>query len=334
MTTLLLSAYPAAPDAQKFGAGALDDYYRGLRALDTVGSVELPVDGNGGLVGGADTLARVADGWDIVLTTIPGTRARLDHNPSFGLASTSPSGREAAVAFVHAVLDTARRIDQALGRRAVSGIGLVSAPRALPDPGTSSGANLAESLVQVLEDGADSRTLYLEHCDAPVRGHAPLKGYLSMPDEVDALCEARSAGHRNVSALVNWGRSAIEQRSVAGPIEHLRLAQAAGVLGGLVFSGCAAVEGPYGSAWADVHTPLAPGPEDEFGESTSLLSDAEIARCLELTNPDTLIGVKVAARPADGISERVRLQQATLARVWGALRDAPGRDRTRPHAAR
>lgn len=320
MTALLLSAYPAAPDDRELGVGALDDYYSRLRALDGVGSVELPVDGNGAIVGGARTLARVAGHWDIVLTTVPGTRARLDHNGSFGLASTFRSGREEAVAFGRAVLEEARRVDETLGRRAVSGIALVSAPRASPDPDSSSGRALAASLMRLLDHGADGRTLYLEHCDSPVVGRAPIKGYLRMTEETDALAQVHAADHRNVSALVNWGRSALERRSVDSPVEHLRLAQDAGVLGGLVFSGCADVDGPYGPAWADAHTPFAPAPDDEFGETSSLLTDGEIARCLAVTTPETLIGVKVAARPGTGVAARVRLQQAMLGRIRRAGR--------------
>lgn len=318
MTGLLLSAYPAAPDEREFGVGAIDHYYSGLRTIPEPGSIELPVAADGSLLGGTDTLARVPPTWDIILTTIPGTRAGLDRNPEFGLASTSRLGREEAVEFMLAVQKTASRIDRVLGRRAVSGIVAVSAPPAFPDPNASSGAFLAESLIRVLDADADDRAIYLEHCDSPVSGRRPVKGYLGMSDEVDALSQVRAAGYRNIGALVNWGRSAIEQRSVNGPVDHLRLARAAGVLRGLVFSGCSDADGRYGHAWSDAHPPPAPDPGYPSGEVTSLLTNAEIRRCLAVLPPETLIGVKVAARPDLDVAQRVQLQRDTL----GYLRTA------------
>ncbi|GAB2477024.1 DUF4862 family protein [Promicromonospora xylanilytica] len=327
MTGLLVSTYPAAPTEARQGSGSVDAYYRGLRSVEGIGSIELPVAADGSLVDEDAMLGRIDDSWGLVLTTVPGTRARLDRDPAFGLASTDASGRRDAIGFVHDVLATARRIDRALGRTAVRAVALVSAPTTAEDARAASGAALTDALTQVLQGDVDGRTLLVEHCDAVVPGQAPAKGYLSMADEVRCLAALREAGHENVGALVNWGRSALERRSVEGPVEHLRLAREAGVLSGLVLSGCAAVDGPFGPAWADAHTPPAPS-RDQSGEPTSLLDDTEIARSLAETTHGTthgtahgtMIGIKVAARPrALGVEGRVELQRTTLRRVEAAL---------------
>lgn len=326
MTGLLVSTYPAAATEERQGPGSKDAYYRALRSVEGIGSIELPVAADGSLVDEDAMLGRIDDSWDLVLTTVPGTRARLDRDPTFGLASTSDTGRHDAIDHVRDVLATARRIDEALGRAAVRAIALVSAPTTADDPAAASAAAFRDALTRVLQDEWDGRTLLVEHCDAVVPGQVPAKGYLSIADEVSCLVGLRAAGHENIGVLINWARSAIERRSVDAPVEHLRLAREAGVLGALVFSGCAGSDGPFGQAWADAHTPPAPS-EDQPGEPTSLLDDTEIARSLTETTDETLLGIKVAARPRSlDVAGRVELQRATLRRVERHRDVAPSSD--------
>ncbi|MDQ0823383.1 hypothetical protein QFZ79_001126 [Arthrobacter sp. V4I6] len=91
----------------------------------------------------------------------------------------------------------------------------------------------------------------LEHCDAAGSSHPPVKGFLSLEAEIDAVLGA-GAG---TGITVNWARSVIEQRDVAAPLRHVKLALEAGVLAGAVLSGCAPVATEFGAAWDDVHLP-------------------------------------------------------------------------------
>nr|WP_246223648.1 DUF4862 family protein [Pseudarthrobacter psychrotolerans] len=58
---------------------------------------------------------------------------------------------------------------------------------------------------------------------------------------------------------VNWARSVIESRDTTAPDRHVELARQAGVLAGVVHSGCSPRPTPFGGAWDDAHLPLALG---------------------------------------------------------------------------
>ena len=125
---------------------------------------------------------------------------------------------------------------------------------------------------------------------------------------------------------VNWGRSVIEQRRPGAAVEHIRFLQQAGLLGGLVLSGCADVETRFGPAWGDVHVPPAP-PETGGGapgayassgvlEPASLMTADSIRDCLSAAGTDQRTGfrgIKVAAPPHATVDERVGVIAQTLA---------------------
>jgi hypothetical protein len=136
----------------------------------------------------------------------------------------------------------------------------------------------------------------LEHCDAFVAGQEPAKGFLDLDDEIEIVNRLRGDGHTDTGLVVNWGRSALEARSVDGPVRHLERARDAGVLHGLVFSGCAGRDSAFGPAWTDMH----PGPAHlpaPAGEPSSLLTDEQIRRCVEAAGPVAVVGTKFAVRP-------------------------------------
>ena len=236
-------------------------------------------------------LDSVGPGWSFLFTCIPGTMERMAREPRFGLASDDEGGRRAAVAFIGEARAQAARLNDALRRRAVSGVALHSAPRRGAPGVSSSPTALRRSLEEIASWDWSGAELLLEHCDAWVSAHPPDKGFLGLDDEL-AACAGLP-----VRALINWGRSAIETRGAAGPLEHL--ARCRGRLGGLIFSGTT-------PDWKDLHAPFAPCAPGEPGEPGSLMTAEAARRCLALLKeaPPRFLGLKIKpasdALPAAG----------------------------------
>ncbi|WP_186816622.1 DUF4862 family protein [Cellulomonas aerilata] len=305
MTTFLVSVYPALLAPDPVDPGVVRDVYARLRDVPGIGAVELPLGPDGRIPDEDATLAHLAPHWDVVLTTVPGTMARAD-DPAYGLASPDERGGDEAVAHLRRCLETAARVDEALGRRAAVGLEVVSAPRRTPGDGDGPDRLLAR-LRGVLDGRPGSGTpLLIDHCDALVAGQTPAKGFLDLDEEIAVVAALRADGHAGTGLVVNWGRSALEARSVDGPVRHLERARSAGVLHGLVLSGCADRDSGFGPAWTDMH----PGPADlaaPAGEPASLLTDAEIRRSVEAAGPVAVVGTKFAVRP-HGLDAAARAQ--------------------------
>ena len=125
-----------------------------------------------------------------------------------------------------------------------------------------------------------------------------------------------------IGCLVNWGRSAIEGRNPLTVLQHVRLANEAGVLRGMMFSGCSDHGDSRGGAWADVHIPPASLLPDA---KHSLLDGAAIANTLaEAGDPGGLIvmGMKVSAPPAASHSRRVDIVHDAGVTILSAARAA------------
>ncbi len=118
--------------------------------------------------------------------------------------------------------------------------------------------------------------------------------------------------------LINWGRSAIEGRSAATPLEHLAAASAAGVLSGVIVSGVATIDGDYGDAWSDTHAPAQPT-MGCVGEPSSLLTLHDAAAFFAAAGPDLLLrGVKVSLKAPDASeADRLAVNAAVLATLTG-----------------
>lgn len=90
----------------------------------------------------------------------------------------------------------------------------------------------------------------------------------------------------------------LETRDVETPVAHIREAAEAGVLKGLMFSGCTGESNAYGP-WRDCHMPHAPTPEAAFAADGSLMTESKIAEALAAvreTNTDLLYcGCKITA---------------------------------------
>lgn len=303
---LVLGAYALEPSADSFAAQE-NEWFDLLSGIDGAGGLEVPYRAGKLHPTGTARLANLLpSGWRIVVTMLPPTMAGLRASASYGLASPDENGRAAALADVRGALDEARRLADASGEQMVVGMHLTSAPR-----GHGSPQALTRSLAD-LADGAEQVRLFIEHCDSWQADRAPEKGFLTLDGEIEAVLAAREHGGDNVGIVVNWGRSAIDERDADAPAQHVRRLYEAGILGGVMFSGASATGGPLGAAWADVHNPL------DTVDPTSLLTEARIGEALAggVVEASHHVGVKVLdPSGATDLSARLEPLRVTAAAV-------------------
>ena len=272
----IYAAYNAAPNDL---AGGPDEqqWYALLRAEPLIRGLELSF--NAGVhPGGATALAELLDPrWENVVTTIPGTIAGVARDAAYGLASASDVGRAAA-------LDQVRRLHRdvaalvAAGRPVIA-VELHSAPTG------GSAERLTESLTEISSWDWGQTAVLLEHADALVPEHPPVKGWMRLEGEIAAVSAASAATGRQLGHTVNWGRSAIESASASGPLDHIRALGAS--LRGLMFSGASPLATPRSAPWEDSHLAL-----DTF-EPESLLTTAALREALAAVGELDYLGVKV-----------------------------------------
>jgi hypothetical protein len=283
--SLIIGAYPAQPEGPQ-----QRQFFEELAAIAAIRGLELPYRAGGG----EPWPAGAPDAWSAVVTAIPGTMQRIGLNGRFGLASTDTEGRRAAVDFTAGIRSYAAAL-QDEGHR-VEAVALHSAPsgHGAPEP-------LAESLSEILGWDWQGATVVIEHCDALRSGQNPEKGFLSFRDETDIVRSLRGQG-QDIGILVNWARSVIETRDSRAAVEHLAGAREAGVLSGVMFSGCSAETTEFGYPWIDAHLPAV---EVEGAPASSLLTGPEIARCLREAADSPIVGLKIGlSREAVSPSER------------------------------
>lgn len=287
----LVGAYPAYPPGDPLGQAEL---LTRLAANRLVAGLELPFTGS--------EPPRVPDGadpgWTFAITAIPGTVTRNREDPGFGLASPDPAGRRRALDFTAALRDYVQAVVESTRPGAVVAVEIHSAPSR-----QGVAAVFADSLAEVAAWDWHGAVVTVEHCDADDGVAEPQKGYLGIGAEIRAVrTAARGAG---LGMTINWARSAIERRDAAAPAEHLALARGAGVLSGLMFSGCSDRDGDFGGAWLDAHLPP--------GVPGSLLSAREIRASWKAAGGVAFAGLKMGIRPATaGVGERVRQLSAAL----------------------
>ena len=275
------------------------DYYRLLAEQPWVAGIEIPYPGQ--LATQIDVLAaHLAPHWDFnTITAIPGTMQNVGRDGTFGLASPNEDGRAAALAFTRRLCDDLDDLCNRAGRLLVARVQLHSAPTRLADADA-----FKRSLEELLGWDWCGATLVVEHCDRFRREQDPEKGFLSLESEIDIASEVGIGIH------LNWGRSAVEGRSAETAYQHVRQAGELGVLDGIVFSGAGPEETRYGYGWIDGHLPA------QADEPTSLMSEAEIARCAQaaVAGGAEYLGAKVCV-PAEATLEQ---RLAMLARIYGA----------------
>ena len=301
------------PDAGATPGASESDFYSGL-ATASIDLIEFPL-----LAEGAYSLdpawieAHLAPEWDLMITAIPRTMARLGDMATYGLASTDEGGRAAALADIAHARDLAQDLAQRSGRSRVVAIELHSAP----GPHLGSLEALERSLTEILGWDFTGAELLIEHCDALIEGQEAAKGFFTLDDEIEVLTRFEETHPGRTGISINWGRSAIEGRGCETATAHIEAAREAGLLRALIFSGATGADSAWGPAWSDGHIPPA-GPDGPLAPSSdSLLDDAAMRAALEAAGPDVAyLGAKISIRPLDAdVPTRLAIAQATLGMI-------------------
>lgn len=299
---LYLGAYAASPCHDAWDPAAEAAFYEGLGRLGLAG-LEHPYWGRLHRFDDAWFLDHLPADWTLILTTLPGTVERLKDDPHFGLAGADEDGRRRALDFMEGARRTVEHLHKYLGRRVVKAVALHSAPR-LGSGAQSSLEAFVDSLSTLRARDWDGAALLVEHCDAFVPAHPPDKGFLRIEDE--ALAVRLSRGPAPCRLLINWGRSAVETRSVYGPLAHIVRARESELLGGLFFSGAAASHPLYGE-WRDSHAPFS------VSVPESLLTPEAAAAALKEAGDVPFLGLKMQALPKTlSVAQRLRFVESSL----------------------
>ena len=271
-TPIQLGAYASLPSEARSDARANDAHLRAAIEATGCSGLEVPW-ASDTFVPDEAALARLLESaGSHVLTMVAATmEARVD--AGFGLASLDPHGRRAAVELVRRAHSATVAMSDRAGRPVVAAVEVQSAASVDPLAREAHIVALTSSLDEIAGWNWLGATIVLEHCDSAL-GVRPVKGFLPLDDELRALASLDPAA--GVGIGVNWGRSVLESQNTATAVEHVRLADAAGLLGARAYSGVAGRGNPLGEAWADNHVAAAGPLAVDAGLGSSLLTPAEI----------------------------------------------------------
>lgn len=310
-----LGAYATSPSLNGWDPDQETRYYDELKALPNLRGLEIPFYGSLHAHSEQWLLNSLAPSWDVVLTLIPGTMVNVGRNSEHGLASKSASGRREAIAFARSAHEAVRRLNRHAGRARVVAVEIHSAPRRQSANDLRSSVDaFVESLIELTSWDWDGAQLCVEHCDAWRPGHAPFKGFMDIELEIEAILRANARSGANAGVAINWGRSVLESRDPNTALEHIAQASNAGVLAGLIFSGCSGEDTPWG-VWDDTHMPHAPSEGLDHAAPGSLMTEQAIGDALHVANVANLafLGAKITAFPATAdLSKRVGLNECLL----------------------
>jgi hypothetical protein len=310
----IIAGYISAP----LDATAATGYYEKLVTVPDATGLELSW---AGAETGAGLYDLIPDDWSVTLNLIGATMLACQRDAAFGLASPDPAGRAAAIRMVRDTCDAIHAANDRLGRRAVVAVELQSAPGF----GQREFVAQAEAFGRSLEDLAgmdwDGSALLVEHCDAFIAGQTPVKGFLTLEEELDVLTPLDGA----VGLSLNWGRSVIEGRRVERAAQHAEMAASSGRLRAYTFSGAAGAATAYGAAWADAHHPFAETDEPGYGEPASLMTREQVAAIVPYLDDCLFVAAKTSwPRERQDPLERARATRANFETVVAGL-GAPGR---------
>lgn len=271
--------------------------------------------------------------WHYVLTTITSTMDAIEKDPHFGLASDNEGGRAAAVEMGRSACAAVARLNAAVGQGKCRFVQFHSGPTRHSTPARAAGVSsssqaLTRSLSELLALDWQGARLMVEHCDS-FDGVAPVKGFLPLAREIEALQAVNVASAPGkVLLTINWARSVLETHEAETAARHVREARQGGVLGGLMFSGCSGVDGPYGQ-WKDTHMPHARDESVQHFAEGSLLTRAEMEKCIRAAGGSAnlaYLGIKITAKHAGDrdVSARVGINAAMLSLVAAAASAAAG----------
>eukprot|EP01119_Soliformovum_irregulare_P000554 TRINITY_DN1038_c0_g4_i1.p1 TRINITY_DN1038_c0_g4~~TRINITY_DN1038_c0_g4_i1.p1 ORF type:complete len:248 (+),score=88.95 TRINITY_DN1038_c0_g4_i1:145-888(+) len=219
-------------------------------------------------------------------------------DPTFGIASNDAAGRQKAIEWFHKVRDAVDRLVQNQTGNVLA-VQIHSAPRA----NRSSPEALLQSMEEILSWDWKGSEVVIEHCDALVPSHDPIKGFLALEDELRVIesLQSKKDVKTPFGMSINWGRSAIEGRSDQTPFEHIskiknfesRLSRP--ILRGLMFSGVTSSDPIYGN-WIDGHPPFA---SPNLNSRNSMLTPELAKQCIDGAGSLLYLGLKIAPKPID-----------------------------------
>lgn len=296
---LIVGAYVTSPTLFDWDAEKETEYLSALKKqLAPIRGLELPFFGSGVHPHDSELFLSLLDkDWEYVLTCLPGTMKALENNAHFGLASDNESGRQAALDFYKRASLAIQEINTYFSANKVISVAIATSPSLNVAGVSSSVESLEKSLSEINEYDWGGAKLLIEHCDSG-RVDNPVKGFLSLDEEIQAVSNINSKFGADIKIVINWARSVIEYRSIDGPVQHIGELKKSNLLGGLMFSGTGNTESLYG-VWSDLHMPIAKEPGISYFEEASLMTRDNIARCLNLIEPDDLdyLGIKVLSMP-------------------------------------
>lgn len=307
-----VGAYATSPCSNGWNAALETAFYHALKKDKRIKGLEHPFLGSLHAEDDAWFLANIDPAWDYVFTCVPGIMAAIGQNPAFGLASQDEVGRKEALAFMQKARKAIVKLNAHCQRQVVRAIHIQTAPN--QTQAAASVAAFKASLSELQSWDWQGAKIIIEHCDAPVEGQLPAKGFLTLAQEIEAISEVNAALNCAMGITINWGRSVIETRTVEGPLMHIEQALQAGILSGLMFSGASGAETEYGS-WKDSHQPHAQEGGYSAGEKDSLMTASQMHQCLRAANYKTLevVGVKLGIRPKQAsLSDRLECIKEAL----------------------
>jgi hypothetical protein len=311
----IVGAYVTAPSLVGEDKPLESDFYKQLiNSISEIRGLEIPFWGKDIHRFGSDFLLEIIKpDWDNILSCIPGTMTSLANAPKFGLASDDEQGRVAAVAMHKRANQMLHRMNERFGRQSIIAVQIATAPSVPVEGVTSSVYSFSKSMDELLSWDWGGAKIIIEHCDAAVVNQPFIKGFFSIEDEIKVL--SKFSDNQNVGIMINWGRSAIEGRSSAKPLEHLKLVSENNLLSGLIFSGVSDNDELYGS-WSDTHMPFSKSYDVINYEENSLLSHEVITNVLSAVDIDKLdyLGIKLLSMPVDtsSIERRVGLNKDAI----------------------
>lgn len=246
-TGFIIGAYPCAPSFHQQNEKLEMEFWRQLADTPHIRSLEQPCLENLHPYGDEWLLRHSPAEWQIVVTAIMETMHRRANNSGFGLASANEEQRRECIDYYRHLHRKINKINESYPNKIIA-LELQGAPQA----GNTSVEQASDAFARSINEITAwewSCELVLEHCDAMTQA-APRKGFLPLENVLEVLADY------DISVCINWARSAIEGRNTSLPLQHALIAQRAGKLRGLMFSGTTQT-GDYGE-WQDLHAPFAP----------------------------------------------------------------------------
>ena len=320
----IVGAYTSSPNLFSWNESSEKEFFEKFNYIDNVRGLEIPFWGETLHPNDDDIfLSLLNQEWEHVISCVPGTMKELELDPWFGLASLNEESRKKAIEFVDLACRATGKLVGHFGTNCVIAVELTSSPKTLPVSTKGSVEKLYESLREICRWDWHGTKLVIEHCDSySEQNKAPQKGFLSLKDEIQAIIKINDEQNAQLGLTINWGRSAIEGRSVDEPENHVAYASNCGVLSGVMFSGVASSEESLYGAWRDLHAPPQKAFDIQHYEESSLMSYENMSNTIQSCKIDEIdyMGIKLLPLPSElPILKRIGINKDAITLIKKAL---------------